>query len=211
MMEIETRYGKISDYNRTRILNEVSKMIEAEGGKILHGEREQYYFKPYTMETDEQKRKTVEELPPVKKWAYKYCSYGDTLSFIFNGYYYNISYDSNPFFPITYTKIKIDENGGYLGKRYCYSNEELNEIQYKKDGSFAFSICYDNLFKICNNDEILSMAQYHYEQMKSAIIKGRESEPYNERKRVKNYFNGGYHYERIFDKTQCNIHGRGAQ
>lgn len=208
---IETRYGKMSDYNRTRVLNEVAKMIQQDGGEILHGDRVKIMFKPYTMEENEQKRKTVESLQPVEKWAYKYCGYGDTLSFIYNGYYYNISYDDNPFFPITYTKIKIDENGNYIGKRYSYSNEDLNEKQYKKDGNFAFSIGYDGLFKICGANDICKMAQYHYEQMKTAIINGRESETYNEKRRVKNYYDNGYHYERIYDKTPCNIYGQGGR
>lgn len=209
---METRYCKISGYNRTRVLNEVAKMIEADGGEILHGDRVIILYKAYTNEQNEQRRKAVDELPPVEKWSYKFGCYGDTLSFVLNGYFFNISYDDNPFFPITFTKIKIDENGGYIGKRYSDSNEELNERQYKKDGSLAFSIGYDNLFKICNNDEILSMAKYHYEQIKKSVINGRESEIYNDKRRVKNYYNSGYHYERIYDKTPCNIYGeRGAK
>lgn len=202
----ETRYGKVSDYNRTRILNQVKQFIIADGGTIIDNDMIVYQYKAYTMETTPAKRAAVENLPPIMKTGYKYCGSGDTVKFILNGYYYSISYDDNPFFPITFSKIKIDENGDYIGKRYCYSNEPINDRQYKKDGTFAFNIGYDRLFCICSDDDIKEMAKYHYEQMKTVIIGGRESEIYSERKRVRNYYNGGYHYEKIYDRTKCNIY-----
>lgn len=200
--KIELRYNKISGYNRKQILNNIKTKIINDGGKILkYGEL--FEIKAYTNDTNTEKAKQIENLPSIFSYGYGYG--GDELKFILNGFYYEISYDENPFFPIIFRKIKINENGEYIGKRYCESNEDYNEKSYNKNKTFVFSFGYDNLFKICTAEEIDELAQHHYNQIKSFLFALPESEIYNDKKRVSNYYNNGYHYEKIFDKTPCKI------
>ena len=201
---MEKRYFKLNSYNRLRVLNEIKKMIVNDGGKILQYGK-QFEIHATTLEMDEQKRKKIESLPPVKYYGYGMNWGGMELKFVFNGYFYDIDYDGNPFFPIHFKKVKVNANGEYIGKRYVDTNEEYNERQWKKDQTFVFSFGYDDFFKICDDNDILEMAEYHYQQIKDFLFKLPESEVYNDRKRVPNYYNSGYHYERIYDKTPQKI------
>lgn len=201
-MDIETRYNKIDGYNRKQILNNIKNKIKADGGKILkYGKL--YNIKAYTNDTNPERIEKIENLPALTCYGYGYG--GDELRFINGEYYYEISYDENPFFPITFRKIKINKNGEYIGRRYSDSNEEHNEKSYKKSGDFVFSLGYDGLYKVCTAEDIEEMAKYHYNQIKNFLYNQKESETYNDRKRIQNYYNNSYHYETIYDKTPCKI------
>lgn len=203
---MEKRFVKVSNYNMTRIIEEVEKLIVNDGGKILENKKPyQMELECYTNETNPQKIEKLKTLPTIisNQLSNYFVSY--SMYFVIDGYYYYVSYDDNPFLPMTFGKIKIDDKGNYQGKRYLESNESINEKAYKND-DVGLSICFDNLFKICDDEEIKEMAKYHYEEIKRYIINGKESEIYNEKKRVSNYYNNGWHYERVYDKTQCNIY-----
>ena len=114
------------------------------------------------------------------------CGEGLSLDFMLDGFYYHISYDENPFFPLMYQKIKVNENGDYIGARFLYSSEDLNDRSWKKEKKLCFSFGYDNFFKICSNEDIKELASYHLEQIKNEIIKGVESASYCDQYHPKN-------------------------
>ena len=175
---MKTLHFNISNFNRKRILKEVEELIVADGGVVLRGRY------------DEEIEICCKDLQSIKtfgEWLHIY--------FILDGYFYNVSMDDNPFFPALYEKIKIDENGEYIGKRYL----EETENGY-------ISMCYDSIWKEMTDEEIKNHALKTFEEIKKEIINGRESTPYTEKKRVSNYYNNKYHYETITDKTRCNIY-----
>lgn len=194
---MEKEYRKLATYNRIRILEQVEKMLENKyNAKILRS----IYQKPleiqcYTMETDEEKRKRIEELKPIiapSKWL--------DLNLLINGYYIAFDFDDNPFFPITYEKIKVNENGEYIGRRYLESTED------NLRDTLHIHLCYDAIFTIITDEQVKELAEDFVKQISGYIENGHESEPYNEKKRVPNYYDNGYHYERIYDKEKCCIY-----
>ena len=203
-LQTEKRYYTLSTYNRVRILEQIKKMIISDGGTILqYKHAKAIEINLQTFDATKEQRAKLKTLPPLVV-----CSLGygcPSLHYIKNGFYYYIGYDDNPFFPIVFNKIKIDENGVYYGKRYLYSNEPINEKSYKKTGALALSLGYDDIFKICDDEQIKDLAEYHYNQIKNVIENGAESETDSEKKRVQNYYNNGWHYETILDRSKRNI------
>lgn len=201
----EKLYFSLNTYNRARIIEQIKKIIVADGGKILISKYAKLIeVHLQTFNATKEQRARLEMLPPLLVCGLG-CFGSLSLAYIKNGFCYYISYDENPFFPIVFNKIKVDENGNYYGKRYLYSNEPINEKSYKKDGVFALSLGYDDIFGICSDEQIKDLAEYHYNQIKNVIENGRESETDTEKKRVPNYYNNGYHYETIFDRSRHNI------
>ena len=204
-LKTDKRFCQLSDYNRRLVLNEIENILVNNGGQIvINTLQSNITYKCYTNDTRQAMKEKIESLPMIQRINYSTSS-GDRLRFILNGYFYEISYDSNPFFPITFSKIKIDQDGNYVGKRYVDSNESINDRSFKKNGSSAFSICYDNLFKLCSEAEINEMAKCHFEQINNVVINGAESSRYSERKRCRNYYSSSYHYEIVYDNTKCNV------
>lgn len=202
------KYSKLSGYNRFRIWAEIEKLITADGGEIIRNRyKKEVTIQAYTSETDPKYIAKIDALPPIHFIGNEHWD-SNTIEYIKSGYYYSISYDDNPFFPITFTKIKVDENGDYIGKRYLYSSDPPNEASFRKTGELCLSLAYDNIFKICTDDEVKEMAIYHYNQIITVIENGHEAQPYTERKRVANNYNGGWHWETITDKTKCNIYNK---
>lgn len=177
-------YGSLSDYNRTRILNRVKKLIKADGGEVLHDGMISFHYKPYTNDQDnaELNAKIGKQKTIIKK-AYKYCNSGDVLKFVLNGFYYYIQFDNNPFFPVLYQKIGIDKNYCYKGRRYMESSEELPKGQ-------SISICYEYLYKICSNRVINELASHYYSKLVNSVINGKESSAWSEFDNVYNVKEG---------------------
>ena len=176
---MKKRFCKLSTYNRLLTLKEIRKELAKMGAIVLMpADYEPYEIEVYTMETDTEKVQKLKSQCKniiVYRWE---CSEGLSLSFIYEGFYYSISYDGNPFFPATYTKIAIDEQGNYTGARYCYSTEDLNKKSYATSKKLVFSFAYDDFFKICDKETIKECAIYHLEQIKNQIIAGGESATY---------------------------------
>lgn len=207
---METRYTRLCNYNIYRIIAEVKKLIIAEGGEILTDRTpHEINVERYTMETDAQKRANIDALPSLVVPSISATSlYSPTIYYVKDGFYYYISYDDNPFFPITYSKIAIDSNGNYNGSRYIYSSDDINDRAWKKSNEIVFSIGYDAIWKIIDDETIKELAQDHYNAIKTYVENGRESQRVSERKRVNNYYNNGYHYETIYDNKPHSIHDR---
>lgn len=178
--EQKTHFIKLCEYNRILTLAEIEKQLIKEGAKILtNNQKENIVFKVYTNDDNEQKKQAIKDLALINR-AYNSIGCGLSLTFIYNGFYYSFEYDENPFFPIMYQKIKIDESGSYKGARYLYSSDDLNDKSWKARKELCLSFGYDNFFKICNDEEIKELAIYHLEQIKKEIFTANESASYTD-------------------------------
>lgn len=192
-------YFRLSEYNSARILEKIAECITNDGGRVLRSKYDKNilaYCSTFGNCKNVEKRQQIEGQKPILTPFWRWS--GGGLRYVKNGFYYSISYDSSPLFPIIYQKIKIDENGGYYGRRYALSSEPLNDAEYKKSGDFVLSFCYDCIFGVCDDETINRIAKLHYEQIKNVIEGGKESEsgePEYKRVRVPNYYNNGWHYE----------------
>lgn len=203
---VEKRYCKLSNYNELIILKKVRELLKKAGAKII--ENKDFIdleMHVYTDETDQKKIKAIESIKPIICKGYRaLCEPNYTLEFILNGYYYKITYDENPFFDIHYCKIKIDENGNYTGKRYFNTSDEINNKSWAKNKQIAFSIAYDNLYKICSNDELTELANDQLKQIQQYVINGQESEKIS--KKVREYYGSHYKYVYKYECSKCNIY-----
>ncbi len=191
------QYRNLSNYNRIRVIQAVEKLLTEKGAKILRG----HYDKPLEIKcyahSDAPKyvQEKIEALPVI-------TANSDSLHlyFLLNGYMYKFSFDDNPFFPIHYMKVKVDENGEYVGKRYVYTTDD----GYKD--TLDIHLCYDNLFKVIDDSVIDAMAKDFVKSIEDYLEHGKQNDVYSERKRVRNLYNNGYHYEEVKDETKCCIY-----
>lgn len=182
----KTRWIKLCEFNRLLTLAEIEKELLKLGAKILtNNKKENIIFKVYTNDDNEQKKNAIKKLALVTR-AYDSIGCGLSLQFIYDGFYYSFEYDENPFFPIMYQKIKIDESGNYNGARFLYSSDDLNDKSWKAKKELCFSFGYDNFFKICTDEEIKELAAYHLEQIKNEIFTAFESSSYTDQYHPKN-------------------------
>ena len=214
--EQKTRFIKLCEFNRILTLAEIEKLLIKEGAQILtNNHKENIVFKVYTNDDSEQKKQAIKDLALVTR-AYDSIGCGLSLQFIYNGFYYSFEYDTNPFFPIMYQKIKIDENGNYNGARYLYSSDDLNDKSWKTRKELCLSFGYDNFFKICTDEEIKELAAYHLEQIKKVIFTANESASYTDQyhpkskeynifKSDKNYFNDYFLREKTTEEIAHRI------
>lgn len=201
-MKTVQRYANKSKYNRARIIEEIKKYIVADGGTVLHANcAQKITLSPSAASGDEEFAKQ----PPVEYFGFDGCGGLPNLEYIKDGYFYYIEYDENPFFPIHFRKVKVDESGNYTGIRYTSTSDEVNIRSWKNSRTLMFTLGYDGIFKTCDDSEIEEMAQFHYRQIKEVVEGGAESGTIFDKKRIPNYYNSGYHYERVFDKSQINI------
>lgn len=179
---MKKRYCKLSTYNRLLALKEIRKQLAKMGATVLiPGYYELYEMETYTNEDNAEKVAKLKK--DCKNIIVLRGDYGEglQLQFILNGFYYYISYDENPFMAIMYQKIKIEKDGSYKGARYLYSSDDLNDKSWKERQELCFSLGYDNLFRICNDEEIKEIATYHLEQIKKELIqKGKEAQTYSD-------------------------------
>ena len=211
-METIQRYGHLELYNRINVLKLVEKELAKRGAKILVPN----YFKEvkltvFTDEESKEHKEKVANLPP----TYFLGSDGflaPRLSFVLDGYFYDIQYNDNPFFPINYEKIKVDDEGKYVGQRYRYDNDDPIGIRWEKTKASRFSFAYDRLFCINTVDQLGELANFHLSQITDFLIKGPESARYRDKKRRSCYYNGKRHWEYIYiyDEKTYNLFGEGT-
>lgn len=189
-------FRKLNTYNRLRIISALEKLIEEKGGKILRSKYDHSIeIKCYAgIDASEELQKKIESLPIIT------CCGSLHLFFLLNGYYYSFEMDDNPFFPIHYKKIKVNNNGEYIGKRYIYTTDD------NESDTLEIHLCYDAIFKVIDDKVIEILARDFLKNLDGYFTKGKENSCYKEKKRVSNYYNNGYHYETIYDSTKCNIY-----
>lgn len=129
-----------------------------------------------------EKWEELRKLNPAIKTKYK-----NYVSFIYDGFYYYVQFDENPFFEHMFHKIPVKKESDnvftYQGKYYI-DNMEL------EDNIIEFLFKYDQTEK-----EIKEIASKLFDY----LINEKPSERYYEyeRRRVCNTFNSGYHYEKV--------------
>ena len=173
-------YLKVADYNRLLIIGMIERLLKKQGAQILtNNAKELVEYELYTNDDDEKKIEALRKQKHLIAHSYNITN-APSLCFILNSFYYEIEYDENPFFPIHYQKIKIDENGEYIGARYLYSSDDLNDKSWAKNKTLCLSFAYDNLWGLCSYYKLRKMAFYHLEQIKREIINGSESAIYTD-------------------------------
>lgn len=193
------------NYNAALIMEELKKIIENNNGIVsTPGERcemvnrslndairetEERINKLTSIAMENEKRTT--HINELKKNLARYklinndpviSSFADWhyIKFKIDNVYYYLQFDSNPFFPFYFNKIKLDNNS-YSGD-YCM--EELKKEDWLFDCFFKAGAAHE---------DIKEAANIIYNNLMMAPC----SVQYKEKKRVYNLYDGGYHYEWI--------------
>lgn len=202
-MKKETLYFTNWNYNAARILQRLGKLIDDNGGVIastyehsfntlytLHNRtlsgaiREQAERVQRLEELNRDAstaREKLEELQTIKCPPIK-TRFKSWIGFVLDNTYYNLSFDTNPFFPFHLQKIKVN-NLSYTGDFYM---EELNKNNWMFDCLFSFN---------CTDAEIKEITNLLFNELQAAPLSGEYIE--TTKKRVPNLYDDGYHYETI--------------
>lgn len=199
-------YLKTWCFNTYRILNEIRKEVEKNGGElveswpyILKKEKIMIYDR-YYLEAERETRANLEKSQNLEEYNRKYfSSYYEAikrnykykkivqcqnwLHFYYKGFIYYIEIDENPFFEHYITKKRAEKEGENYIVKYCYYSQELKNTIINKINSTAF----------ISDKEIKKIAKRFLKE----ILEQKESEIVKTRKRVENLYNRGYHYETI--------------
>lgn len=186
-------YRLISTYNRMRILTVVEKLLEEKGAKILKG----VFDEPIEIKcyTNEDWHKEEIEALPVLKLRHKYLH----TKFLLNGFFYEFEFDDNPFFPMHYSKIKVNEDGSYIGQRFGYTSDD------KEPDTLTNNMAYDAIFRICDDQAIQDMAEHFVESLADYFANGKENDVVWDEVRVPNVYNNRTHKERKYNNSKCSI------
>ena len=132
----------------------------------------------------EELKKAADTIQPIETTFTTW--YGHHIYFVHDGIYYYFSMSSNPFFPATIHKIKLDNNNCYTG---TYCSDSIEEKPFLYDCIYNYNCC---------DADIREMAY----QMYNYLLLAKISVPFVDRqkKRVPNLYDGGYHYETIVKK-----------
>lgn len=201
----KTLYLTPSRYNRGFILNYCLKQLINDGAEIITLNKNDSIKSILRLHRD---NNSIDEIIE-KQFYYSFCVSwsGFYAGFIYNSNYYYFQLDDNPFFEALLYKIKLDNNNNYIGMRYAYTENDLFKDDIIKD---AIKINYFSgfeVFKKYSNKTLLKYARVYYENyFKKYILNIRDSEIVHEKKRVNNYYDGGFHYENIYDKKTYNIY-----
>lgn len=206
-MKEQTYYYTNWNYNAARLLDRLQTIVENNGGYIAETNAPDYFYHSfqtlYTIHNrslmdaireqtgriervkkfngdvvhveKELQRLQAIQAPPVKT---RFTSY---IHFVLDQFYYELSFDNNPFFPFHYRKIKL-ANNQFTGDFYL---EEFTK-EWLFDCLFSFQ---------CNDAEIKEIANLIF----NALCSAPASKEYIERikTRVPNTYSAGYHYETI--------------
>ena len=112
---------------------------------------------------------------------------GHYIAFKLNDYVYSFSFDDNPFFKHYYSKNQIIDNNTYDNNYY------LNEL---KGACPAWGFNAN-----VPNEDIKAWAQLLFNK----LIESKPSAKVYDKKRVPNYYNNGYHYERMHKSNMIKI------
>lgn len=131
------------------------------------------------------KRNELEKLEQIKNdpIAVSHTSY---ISFILNDVYYSYSLSDNPFFDFHYSKIQVINNK-YSLDHYC----SVDKKEWFFDCFFSFDV---------SDSDIKEAAHLIF----NMLVNSPYSEKYRNstRKRVPNLYDGGYHYENVYERER---------
>lgn len=134
-------------------------------------------------------------------WCGLYCG------FIINHNYYYYQLDDNSFFEGLFQRIKLDEGFFYVGARYVYT--EIDLFKNNESLQSAIKINYFNGFdcwKKYSNKTLLKYARIYYkEYFTKYFLNINDAARVYEKRRVSNYYDNNYHYEKIYDNKEYDI------
>lgn len=116
-----------------------------------------------------------------------HCTHGTYIRFVFDGFYYNYSVDTNPFFEFIYTKAPVI-SGEYDANRYSNTDNKK---------------WFDDIYFYCGiSDTDINAAAAEIFDM---LIAAPSGALVTERKRVNNTYDRRYHYEHIHTKRMTKV------
>jgi len=204
--ENETLYPATFTFNTARLLTMLAKIVTDHGGKVKPLRTAILYNRTprhAAIET-ETRLKAIQnaqnEKPTEKRQMYiselteklnRYKNYVDFafrathttyIEFVYNGHYYYVQYDENPFFPHHYIKTPVNNN------------------KFSRDASLdeLTNICYDALFDFETTPETINECAADLFNKLTTLLPSTPIIRDGTKHRVKNYYNDGYHYETIY-------------
>lgn len=215
---MKTLYLKGWQYNTYLIINELAKIIKQNGGKIVVDfpftstyEKMQIINRSILEDIEERetllKNKTKEEIEKniyltkrqeeLKKLKTinnkpKKILFKNYIQFILNDVIYYIQLQENPFFDDYIQKEKSEKVGEYYIVKYNHYMENLNKnwIENEKNiKSYYETLTPQKTKKLANN---------LYKQILAAPF----SEIVTNKKRINNYYDNGFHYEKIKEERK---------
>lgn len=205
--ENERLYLTSWEYNAAKVLTELAKMVIEKGGRvaptykavisnrnlddekrhyrddIVHlAELEKRSHKEIRANAIEEYKERLEKLESINNDPIT-VTHISSIYFILDGFIYYYQVNDNPFFDFHYTKTVVKD--GKFSK-YVYGVEDKKEW---------FSDRF--LYYTCTDSEMMQAASYILDM----LVSSKPSPVYRnkERKRVPNAYDGGYHYETVYE------------
>ncbi len=212
LKDLEKRFPTSWEYNAARVMSHVATIAENNGARVKYGPRAVLQnrsinkkIREYTeriervknplLPIDAEKQARVIAMLETERAEWENMNndpitvtHTSYISFVLDDVYYYFQIDKNPFFPFYYQKTPVMN-----GKIYrCACLEES-----KKE--WLFDCMFDAR---CNNAEVVEIANLIYNELINAkystIIRN------SRRERVPNMYDGGYHYETVYEKETFN-------
>lgn len=210
---MEKLYLKGWEYNTYLIINELSKIIKKEGGKIVcnspyintYKEKEitnrsileeiaecEKFLNNKTEEEIKsnkflkERQKRLKELAKIDNTPKKLL-FQNYINFYLDGKIIYIQLNNNPFFNDYIIKEKAEEIKEGYQTRYNHYMEKLNKKWFEN---------YENItsfYQTLSNKQVKELAKRLFEQILNAPF----SEIVTEKRRIQNYFDDRFHYEYI--------------
>ena len=213
--ENQTLYPNTWEYNATLIINELRHVVTKHGGSLkpqrggfivnrsimgfIRANNERIERIEKAIERDPLKYRESREkvIDGIKKENADFQKIPNDpvkvdgsywLSFTYNGDYYSVNLNDNPFFDFYYTKTPI--NNGLISKDVYSSVLDSKEFMWN-----------DKFFEINVAKECFEKSA---EMLFNFLVNAPYCEKYRDKKRVRvpNTYNGGYHYETVYEKER---------
>lgn len=203
----ERLYPKTWVYNSSRLLTQLAKIVTDNGGSVKphrtaivsdrnhdeaireyreriarYTELEKVNHNPKREEAIKKYSAKLEKLEAVNNDPIK-VTHTTHISFVLDGFFYYYQTDDNPFFPFYFFKTPV-HNGKYSLDAVCTEDQ--------KDWLYD---CF--MFCGCPDADIVEGANMIYNMLVNSGCT-RISRNY-QRKRVPNLYDGGYHYENVYE------------
>lgn len=198
-------YLKNYEFNIAIFMDELNKIIKKEGGKLVTDwsgstypfskkiEQTKIYNRYLLKGSFDYEEETAKKLEgkniPTETITSSNLSY---TSFIFNNIYYYLQIEDNPLFDDYITKKPVEKaenkNYNFISYKSYYMEKITKEL---KD-------IYWKLYNYLTIRQIKNLAKKAFELIKNHKL----SSIVTQRKRVKNYYDGSYHYENIAEKRE---------
>lgn len=219
--ENQTLYLDSWQYNAALILEELAAIIKNNGGIIEEKTRNGFIVNRSIMELEQKTRRDAERVKEAitsgivedneKRRAYiakmeasadEFANMGNEpvkvshlsyISFVLDGIYYYFQIDSNPFFEHYYRKTPVIDG--------CRCSRDAVGEEIRRDWIF------DSLFRACAPSEIAEDRREAANMIFNKLLAADFSEKRidSKRVRVRNTYNGGYHYETIRERERFEV------